>query len=117
MLVQGKLVECLVDLDTETKKSANSVKDQLAKCLHLCWDQSKPRQLPVARLQLEGKKVIKYAMYLKKLFRQAYPEENVISHLAFSVMGLKTTAIADNCYSEVSQTPFRKSQMLIWRYI
>ena len=37
-LLRGKLVECYVEIDTETKKSANSVKDELAKRLRLCRD-------------------------------------------------------------------------------
>ena len=100
-LLRGKLVECYVDLDTETKKSANSVKDELAKRLRLCRDPLEAGRLFMARSQLEHEKVMEYAMNLKKLFRQAYPEESVTSGILLQrfVMGLKTpiskpTAIA-----------------------
>ena len=91
-LLRGKLVECYVDLDTETKKSANSVKDELAKRLRLCRDPLEAGRLFMARSQLEHEKVMEYAMNLKKLFRQAYPEESVTSGILLQrfVMGLKT---------------------------
>ena len=58
----------------------------------------------MARSQLEHEKVMEYAMNLKKLFRQAYPEESVTSGILLQrfVMGLKTPIskqLLFNCYA------------------
>ena len=91
-LLRGKLVECYVDLDTETKKDAKSVKDELVKRLRLCRDPLEAGRLFMARSQLEHEKVTEYAMFLKKLFQQAYSEESCTSGILLQrfVMGLKT---------------------------
>lgn len=74
------------------KKSANSVKDELAKHLCLCRDPLEAGRLFLVHSQLEHEKVTEYAMSVTKLFRQAYPEESVTSGILLLrfVMGLKT---------------------------
>ncbi|KAL5517946.1 hypothetical protein EMCRGX_G003596 [Ephydatia muelleri] len=71
-LLRGKLVECYVELEADTKKAVNYVKEELVKRLRLCRKE--------------------FAMQLKKLFKQAYPEEDSTSSILLQrfVMGLKT---------------------------
>ena len=68
MLLRGKLVECYVELETETKKSVNSVQDELTKRLRLCREPLETGKLFMVRSQLEQENVMEFSMNLKKLF-------------------------------------------------
>ena len=86
-LFRGKLVECYMELETETKKK--SIKDELTR---LCREQLEAGKLFMVRSQQEQEKVTEFAMNLKKLFKQAYPEESSASGILLQrfLMGLKT---------------------------
>ena len=91
-LLRGKLVECYVELEADTKKAVNYVKEELVKRLRLCREPLEAGKLFMTRSQLERERVTEFAMQLKKLFKQAYPEENSTSGILLQrfVMGLKT---------------------------
>ena len=93
-LLRGKLVECYVELEADTKKAVNYVKEELVKRLRLCREplQLEAGKLFMTRSQLERERVTEFAMQLKKLFKQAYPEEDSTSGILLQrfVMGLKT---------------------------
>ena len=91
-LLRGKLVECYVELEADTKKAVNYVKEELVKRLRLCREPLEAGKLFMTRSQLERERVTEFAMQLKKLFKQAYPEEDSTSGilLQWFVMGLKT---------------------------
>ena len=92
-LFRGKLVECYMELETETKMSVKSVKDELTKRLRLCREPLEAGKLFMVRSQQEQEKVTEFAMNLKKLFKQAYPEESSASGILLQrfLMGLKTS--------------------------
>eukprot|EP00731_Ephydatia_muelleri_P033860 Em0040g10a len=91
-LLRGKLVECYVELEADTKKAVNYVKEELVKRLRLCREPLEAGKLFMTRSQLERERVMEFAMQLKKLFKQAYPEEDSTSSILLQrfVMGLKT---------------------------
>ena len=70
-----------------------SVKDELTKRLRLCREPLEAGKLFVVRSQQEQEKVTEFAMNLKKLFKQAYPEESSASGILLQrfLMGLKTS--------------------------
>ena len=68
-----------MELETETKKSVKSLKDELTKRLRLCREPLEAGKLFMVRSQQEQEKVTEFAMNLKKLFKQAYPEESSAS--------------------------------------
>ena len=51
------------------------VKEELVKRLRLCREPLEAGKLFMARSQLEKERVAEFAMQLKKLFKQAYPED------------------------------------------
>ena len=61
-----------MELETETKKSVKSVKDEVTKRLRLCREPLEAGKLFMVRSQQEQEKVTEFAMNLKKLFKQAY---------------------------------------------
>ena len=91
-LLRGKLVECYIELEADTKKAVKCVKEELVKRLRLCREQLEAGKLFMARSQLEKERVAEFAMHLKKLFKQAYPEERSTSGILLQrfVLGLKT---------------------------
>eukprot|EP00731_Ephydatia_muelleri_P019398 Em0012g223a len=88
-VTEGKLVECYVELEADTKKAVNYVKEELVKRLRLCREPLEAGKLFMTRSQLERERVTEL---LKKLFKQAYPEEDSTSGILLQrfVMGLKT---------------------------
>eukprot|EP00731_Ephydatia_muelleri_P010420 Em0005g1006a len=92
-LLRGKLVECYVELEADTKKAVNYVNKELVKRLRLCREPLEAGKLFMTRSQLERERVTEFAMQLKKLFKQAYPEEDSTSGILLQrfVMGLKTS--------------------------
>ena len=63
------------------------------KRLRLCREPLEAGKLFMTRSQLERERVTEFAMQLKKLFKQAYPEEDSTSGILLQrpfVMGLKT---------------------------
>ena len=74
-LLRGKLVECYIELEADTKKAVKCVKEELVKRLRLCREPLEAGKLFMARSQLEKERVAEFAMQLKKLFKQAYPED------------------------------------------
>ncbi|KAL5516223.1 hypothetical protein EMCRGX_G001504 [Ephydatia muelleri] len=93
--MRGKLVECYVELEADTKKAVNYVKEELVKRLRLCREPLEAGKLFMTRSQLERERVTEFAMQLKKLFKQAYPEEDSTSSILLQrfVMGLKTRSL------------------------
>ena len=91
-LLRGKLVECYIELEADTKKAVKCVKEELVKRLRLCREPLEAGKLFMARSQLEKERVAEFAMQLKKLFKQAYPEERSTSGILLQrfVLGLKT---------------------------
>lgn len=73
-LLRGKLVECYVELEGDAKKTVKLVKEELTKRLRLCPEPLEAERLFIMHSQLEVEKVAEFAMRLKKLFKQAYPE-------------------------------------------
>ena len=69
-----------------------TVKEKLVKRLRLCRESLQAGKLFT---QLEKEKITEFAMHLKKLIKQAYPEEDSIRHCFASavrgVYGLRTT--------------------------
>ena len=73
-----------IELEADTKKAVKCVKEELVKRpLSLCREPLEAGKLFIARSKLEKERVAEFAMHLKKLFKQAYPEERF-------VLGLKT---------------------------
>ena len=91
-LLKGKLVECYVELEANTKKMVKIVKEELMKRLKLCHQLLEAGKLFMIRSQLEKEGVMEFAMHLKRLFKQAYSEEDSTSGILLQrfVMGLKT---------------------------
>ena len=92
-LLRGKLVGVLcIELEANTKKTVKIVKEELMKRLKLCRQPLEAGKLFMIRSQLEKEGVMEFAMHLKKLFKQAYPEEDSTSGIFLQrfVMGLKT---------------------------
>ena len=91
MLLRGKLVECYIELEADTKNAVKCVKEELMKRLRLCREPLEAGKLFMARAQNEKERVAEFAMQLKK-FKQAYPEERSTSGIRLQrfVIGLKT---------------------------
>ena len=87
------LCNALVADKGEDKKSVKSVKDELTKRLRLCREPLEAGKLFMVRSQQEQEKVTEFAMNLKKLFKQAYPEKSSASGFLLQrfLMGLKTS--------------------------
>ena len=65
-LLRGKLVECYGELEADTKKTVNYVKEELVKRLRLCREPLEAGKLFMTRSQLERERVTEFATLLKK---------------------------------------------------
>ena len=79
MLLRGKLVDYYVDLDTTTKADLKLLKTALMKNAGLVQDPLTAGKLFISCCQRSGEKVADFADHLKKLFKQAYPDEKSTS--------------------------------------
>eukprot|EP00731_Ephydatia_muelleri_P037182 Em0411g3a len=64
-LLRGKLVECYVELEADTKKAVNYVKEELVKRLRLCREPLEAGKLFMTRSQLERERVTEFAMHAR----------------------------------------------------
>jgi hypothetical protein len=78
-LLRGKLVDHYVDLDTATKADLKLLKAALMKEAGLAQDPLTAGKLFISRSQRPGEKATDFAIHLKKLFKQAYPGEELTS--------------------------------------
>ena len=78
-LLRGKLVDHYVDLDVATKVDLQQQKTALMGKTGLAQDPLTAGKSFIARCQRSGEKVADFASDLKKLFKQAYPEELLTS--------------------------------------
>ena len=62
-LLRGKIVECYVELEANTKKMVKIVKEELMKRLKLCRQPLETGKLFMIRSQLEKEGVTEFAMH------------------------------------------------------
>ena len=78
-LLRGKLVDYYVELDTTTKADLKLLKTALTMRARLTRGPLTARRMFISRCQLPGKKAEDFVNDLKKIFKQAYPEEELTS--------------------------------------
>ena len=78
-LLRGKLVDYFVELDTTTKADLKQLKTALMTRAGLARDPLTAGKIFISRCQLPGEKAEDFANDLKKIFKQAYPEEELTS--------------------------------------
>ena len=78
-LLRGKLVDHYVDLDAATKADLKLLKAALMKEAGLAQDPLTAGKLFISRSQHPGEKAADFAIHLKKLYKQAYPGEELTS--------------------------------------
>ena len=92
-LLRGKLLDYYVDLDDASKSSVATLKNALAKRAGLKKDSLAAAKMFVERSQGAQEKTADFAAELKKLFKQAYPDESATSTVLLQrfVTGLRPT--------------------------
>ena len=105
-LLRGKLVECYIELEADTKKAVKCIKEELVKRLRLCREPLEAGKLFMACSQLEKERIAE----LKKLFKQAYPEERSTSGILLQRFVLElNTPISTQLLLRGKQDTFEKA--------
>ena len=78
-LLRGKLVDYYVELDATTKADLKQLKTALMRKAGLAQDPLTAGKLFISHCQRPGEKAEDFAEQLKKLFKQAYPDEELTS--------------------------------------
>ena len=92
-LLRGNLLDYYVDLDNASKSSVATLKGALAQRAGLKKDSLAAAMTFIERNQRAQEKTVDFAAELKKLFGQAYPDENLTSKVLLQrfVTGLRPT--------------------------
>ena len=78
-LLRGKLVDHYVDFDEDTKKDLKKLKKTLMERAGLAQDPLTSGKLFMARSQRQAEKVADFVTDLKKLFKRAFPDEDIVT--------------------------------------
>lgn len=93
MLLRGKLLDYYVDLGAADRESIDKLKGALTQRAGLKKDALTAARTFVQRIQQPQEKVVDFVSALKKLFKEAYPEENLTSTVLLQrfMTGLRPT--------------------------
>ena len=78
-LLRGKLVDLYVDFDDDTKKDLKKLKKTLMEKAGLAQDPLTAGKLFMTRSQRQAEKVTDFVSDLKKLFKRAFPDDDLTS--------------------------------------